>query len=217
MNAVETRGATIDAIILAGGRAGRLGGASKPDLVVGGRTLLATAIAAARSAGPSRIVVVGPPSLDAPGCLVVREDPPFGGPVAGLAAGLAILQSDAASATADATPDPDVLVLACDMPDAGPAVARLLAARDSGADRDPPADGVCLVDASGRAQWLAAVYSRRALASAVDALGEVGGASMRRLAASLDLAAVADGGTTHDIDTWSDLGQARSTGQEAAP
>lgn len=198
----------LDAIILAGGRAERLGGASKPDLVVGGRSLLSTAIEAARAAGCARIIVVGPPELDAPGCTVVREDPPFGGPVAAVAAGLAAL--DAAAGRVG-----DVLVLACDMPDAADAVRRLRAALP-GADAG---DGVCLVDGDGRRQWLAAIYSRSSLERALgelDAQSGVAGASMRRLAASLELASVADGGSTHDIDTWSDLERARSTEQEAA-
>lgn len=183
------------AIILAGGRAGRLGGASKPDLVVGGRRLLEIAIEAARSVGCREVVVVGPPTLDAPGCRVVREDPPFGGPVAGLAAGLAALEPRR----------DDVLVLACDMPEARSATRRLVAARAT----NPGSDGVCLVDASGREQWLAAIYSSSALARAFDALaGDVDGASMRRLAASVDFITVADDGTTHDIDTWDDLSRA---------
>ncbi|WP_448811403.1 NTP transferase domain-containing protein [Agromyces bauzanensis] len=189
----------IDAIILAGGRAGRLGGASKPDLVVGGRRLLETAIEAARSVGCRTIVVVGPPTLDAPGCLLVREDPPFGGPVAGLAAGLAALDQQV----------DDVLVLACDMPEARSATQRLVAARAA----NPGSDGVCLVDESGREQWLAAIYSSSALDRAFGALaGDVDGASMRRLAASVDFITVADDGTTHDIDTWDDL--SRATRQE---
>ena len=232
----------LDAVILAGGRAERLDGASKPDLVVGGRRLLATAISAARSAGCDRLVVVGPSELEAPGCLVVREDPPFGGPVAALAAGLAALDASGGRVGGEAAVPPggrvggeaavsrprdrsrdaaarlldqqgrDVLVLACDMPDAVAAVARLVAARAA----TPAADGVCLVDASGRRQWLAAVYAREALARAFDALAErdadhatLHGAAMRRLAASLDLAVVADDGTTHDIDTWHDLAEAR--------
>jgi molybdopterin-guanine dinucleotide biosynthesis protein A len=220
----------LDAVILAGGRAERLDGASKPDLVVGGRRLLATAIAAARSAGCDRVVVVGPTELEAPGCLVVREDPPFGGPVAALAAGLAALDAsggrvapggrvprpyarsrDAAARLLDQQGG-DVLVLACDMPEAVAAVARVVSARVAA----PEPDGVCLVDASGRTQWLAAVYARDALARACDALAErdadhgtLHGAAMRRLAASLDLAVVADDGTTHDIDTWRDLAEAR--------
>ncbi|MGR0218284.1 molybdenum cofactor guanylyltransferase [Agromyces sp. ZXT2-6] len=213
---------TLDAVILAGGRATRLGGVSKPDLMVGGQRLLSIAIAAARGAGCERIVVVGPEELEADGCLHAQEDPPFGGPVAALAAGLEALggrdtgSRDAASQLRDQ--QQDVLVLACDMPDARSAVARLVAARSA----DPDADGVCLVDASGRTQWLAAVYSRSALEGALDAIAEpagdraaLHGAAMRRLAASLDLATVADEGSTHDIDTWGDL--SRSTGPEGTP
>lgn len=193
----------LDAIILAGGRAARLGGASKPDLVVGGRRLLETAIEAARSVGCREVVVVGPPTLDAPGSLVVREDPPFGGPVAGLGVGLAVLDRRPDE------PEHDVLVLASDMPEARAAAQLLVAARGA----NPRSDGVCLVDEAGREQWLAAIYSSSALDRAFDALaGDVDGASMRRLAASVDLITVADDGTTHDIDTWDDL--TRATRQE---
>lgn len=209
MNATLPERPGLNAVILAGGRAQRLDGASKPDLIVGGRRLLETTIEAARSAGCERIAIVGPPSLEAPDCLIVREAPPFGGPVAGLAAGLAALASDAAPAA----PRAEVLVLACDMPDAPDAVARLLAARASGRG----ADGVCLIDASGHRQWLAAVYSHRALERALDGLGwNVGGVAMRRLTACLDLAVVVDGGSTHDIDTWGDLAQVRSARKETA-
>ena len=241
-------GLGLDAVILAGGRAERLDGASKPDLVVGGRSLLATAIAAARGAACERIVVVGPPELEAAGCLVVREDPPFGGPVAALAAGLDALGPPGGRGAPEAPlgppggrapegllgppggrvapegrvsrPHEDVLVLACDMPDAEAAVARLVAGRATAR----AADGICLVDASGRTQWLAAVYSRAALERAFEALrggdgdpAAVRAAAMRRLAASLDLAVVADDGTTHDIDTWHDLAEARAARQEATP
>ncbi|WP_204250989.1 NTP transferase domain-containing protein, partial [Saezia sanguinis] len=47
-----------DVIVLAGGRASRMGGVDKPGLVVGGRSMLETALAAA---GAGRTVVVGPP------------------------------------------------------------------------------------------------------------------------------------------------------------
>lgn len=209
----------IDAVILAGGRATRLGGVSKPDLMVGGRRLLSTAIAAARAAGGERIVVVGPPELEVHGCLRAREDPPFGGPVAALAAGLDALDDPAGrAAPGGRVSSPDVLVLACDMPDAADAVARLADARRA----RPDVDGVCLVDASGSTQWLAAIHSRAALDRALDALtapdgdrATLQGAAMRRLAASVDLVAVDDGGSTHDIDTWGDLG--RATGEEPAP
>ncbi|MET4158283.1 NTP transferase domain-containing protein [Agromyces sp. PvR057] len=205
----------LDAVLLAGGRATRLGGASKPEQAVGGRTLLELAIDAARRAGARRIVVVGPSSLNAPGCLVVREDPPFGGPVAAIAAGLAALdepaaapprrsRSDASRDSAD--PAPDVLVLACDLPRAPAAVERLL----TGRWRHPAADGVCLVDADGRTQWLTAICSRASLDRALALLdGPADGAAMRQVMGRLDLAEVADHGTAADVDTWPDLERAR--------
>jgi choline kinase len=48
-----------DAIILAGGRGTRMGGADKPGLVVGGQTLLSSVLAAAAAAGAEP-----PPWLD---------------------------------------------------------------------------------------------------------------------------------------------------------
>ena len=63
-----------------GGRAGRLGGRPKPQLEVGGRTMLESVLAAA--AGATARIVVGPPQRVPEGVLVVREQPPGGGPVA---------------------------------------------------------------------------------------------------------------------------------------
>src|SRR5690242_5757560 len=56
----------IAALVLAGGRASRLGGADKPGITIGGRSLLAAVASAARDAGASRVVVIGParPDLD---------------------------------------------------------------------------------------------------------------------------------------------------------
>ncbi len=76
-------------VILAGGTAKRMGGVSKPDIVVGGKTLLVRAIEEIRVVAPAAaIVVVAPPQVAIPqGVSRVLEDPPFGGPVAGIAAG----------------------------------------------------------------------------------------------------------------------------------
>ena len=93
--------AVLDAVILAGGRASRLGGASKPDVRVGGRRLLERVLAATVAAGVRRTVVVGPSGLVAPPVLSALEDPPFGGPVAGIAAGLAALAPGGPAQRAD--------------------------------------------------------------------------------------------------------------------
>jgi molybdopterin-guanine dinucleotide biosynthesis protein A len=77
------------AVILAGGAGRRLGGEAKPTLPVAGEPMLARVLAAVADAAIR--VVVGPPAL-APmlpnGVHLIREHPPGGGPVAGLAAGL---------------------------------------------------------------------------------------------------------------------------------
>ena len=73
---------TYSALVLAGGRAARLGGQVKPQLQVGGRTMLGTVLAAVADA--ERRIVVGPPQPVPEGVVVVREQPPGGGPVAAL-------------------------------------------------------------------------------------------------------------------------------------
>lgn len=182
-----------DAILLAGGRARRLGGAAKPQLTVGGRTLLDAAVAAVTGAG--RIVVVGPEQPVARPVVWRREDPPGGGPVAALAAGL--------PATAAAA----VVVLAADLPAIAPAVPRLLAAL-------PPEGAAVLTDADGRANYLAAAWRRASLAVALATLGGVEGASMRALVAAVPVVPVPDeGGWGRDCDTWDQLARARAASE----
>ena len=147
-----------DAVVLAGGRARRLGGASKPDVEVGGVALLDHALAAV--AGAAHVVVVGPPQVARPGVATVLEDPPDGGPVAGLAAGLDALPADG----------PDlVVVLACDVPGAGRVLPALLAPRRRPRADRRVVDGARMVGADGRPQHLVAVYRRAALRAALDA------------------------------------------------
>src|SRR5215204_2378308 len=91
------------ALVLAGGRAARLGGQAKPQLEVGGRTMLAAVLAAVADA--SRRVVVGPPQpVPDDGVLVVREEPPGGGPVAAMRAGLARVDTDVVAVLAGDLP-----------------------------------------------------------------------------------------------------------------
>lgn len=167
-----------DAIVLTGGRGRRLGGVAKADLEVAGRPLLdraRDAVAQARST-----IVVGP---DVPG-----------GPVAGLAAGLAHVRSDM------------VVLLACDMPLVSPdTVARLTGALAQAAD----CDGVLLTDDRGRRQYLAAAYRSASLQAAVRELGPPAGQSMRRLVEGLRLREVAaHSDEAMDCDTWPDVDRA---------
>lgn len=97
-------------IILAGGTGSRLGGVSKPDYLVNGQRLLDhlfTHIDAC--GGAAEIVAVAPPEvLLPPQVHRVLENPPLGGPLAGLGAGVRALSS---------LPDDAVVALCtCDAP-----------------------------------------------------------------------------------------------------
>jgi CTP:molybdopterin cytidylyltransferase MocA len=95
----------LDAIVLAGGRSSRLFGVPKSALLWRGSTLLQNTVDAVLDAGARRVVVVGPGASVADGAaggladgdgpaariMFAREDPPFGGPAAAIAAGLSAL------------------------------------------------------------------------------------------------------------------------------
>lgn len=84
---------TVDGVIvLAGGTGARLGGVSKPDYRVAGRRLIDIFLDNARRY-TDMIVVIGPDNLSVPGCILTNEDPPLGGPLAGIAAGIAQLSA----------------------------------------------------------------------------------------------------------------------------
>lgn len=185
-----------DAVVLAGGESRRLGGVPKDQVVVGGRTMLDRVLDATRQA--HRVVVVGPREIARPGVVTTLEDPPSGGPVAGIAAGLEALDGPGA---------PHVLVLACDLPLAARVVTHLLAA----AAAEPAAHGAAVVDADGRPQHLLAVYRRDALDAAVARLAADGGVrdrSVRRLVRDLVLVPVQDlGRAALDGDTWESVAE----------
>ncbi|KRB38735.1 molybdenum cofactor guanylyltransferase [Microbacterium sp. Root180] len=193
--------ADLGAILLAGGRASRVDGAAKPLFEVGGTTLLAAAVSAATDAGARPITVVAPVLDPALAVEWVQEDPPYGGPAAAVVTAL------------DAWPqgaDPEwTLLLACDLPAAGPAVRRLVAdllllPADT--------DGICLGDAASRPQWLTGLYRTSSLRNAASALPDGGrDAPVRALLADLAIAVVAaPGDLTRDVDTWEDLEEARA-------
>lgn len=193
-----------DAIILAGGRSSRLGGVDKASLMFDGGTLLARTLAAVEGAGA--VVVVGPFSAaELPeGVRSAREDPPFSGPAAAIAAGVDELAGSAAEYTA---------VLACDMPYARTAMQYLLTATASLARTGKgaaasDADGVMAQDGMAKLQPLAALYKTAALTEAVRQRREGGGVtgmSVFRLVASLQVVPVTVAApATRDVDTWDD-------------
>ncbi len=181
----------IDAIVPAGGSARRLGGADKPGLLLAGRPLLDHVLLAL--AEVDRIVIVGdrrPTPVAVSWC---REDPPGGGPVAALAAGLTQVRADV------------VLVVAADLPRIAPAIPLLLAALTG---RD-----AAVVATEGRRNHLAAAWRTASLVTALARLGDADGAAARRLYEDVDLAEVVDtAGWGRDCDTWDDLRELEGAG-----
>lgn len=181
-----------DAIILTGGRASRLG-SPKQRLAYSGATLLERAFAACATA--RSVIVAGPTELDPPARVrFAPEDPPFGGPVAGIASGLAAL--DEAGDPADW-----ILVLAVDHPELPAAVPALLSAL---ADAPAEVDSV-LLEHGGEPQVLLGAHRRDSLRRALAALGRTRDVSVRRLQADLNRATVTVTGVDlSDIDTLTD-------------
>ncbi|MFE0251474.1 NTP transferase domain-containing protein [Streptomyces sp. NPDC059010] len=223
-----------DAVVLAGGGARRLGGVDKPALRVGGRALLDRVLAACADAHTT--VVVADPRPTARPVLWAREDPPGGGPLAALDAGLRHTTAEY------------VVVLSADLPflDEGTVRRLLTALRTSGAD------GALLTDADGRDQPLVAAYRASAVRRELAALahgqdgitgprgaGRAGpadgartgspdaartasqapgppsppgltGLPLRRLTGVLDLTRVPDPVASFDCDTWDDIATARA-------
>jgi molybdopterin-guanine dinucleotide biosynthesis protein A len=200
-----TAAGDFDAIILAGGRAERLGGVDKPGLEVGGRTLLAAVVSACADAGERRTIVVGPkrdevlqPGRPQP-VRFVREDPPGAGPFAALRRGLAEL--------AGAGEGPGhVVVLAADLPFLRAAHLRTLLAAANGRN------GAVIVDDEGFPQWLTGCWRTPSLARAA---ASYTGFSLRGLMSPLNpVHVVIEPGPGEpppwlDCDTDADLHRAR--------
>lgn len=184
-------------VVLAGGAAARLSGVDKPMLQVDGKPLLHKVIDAL--GGAAAVVVVGPRRDGLPDVRWAREDPPGGGPVAALAAGLAALPPE---------PEADVAVLAADLPGLSTStVDRLRAACGD-------ADGAVLVDTTGRRQWLTGIWHARSLRGALPT--DAAGASVRATLGGLNVVeVVAEGAEAADVDTPDDLARARGTGEGA--
>jgi molybdopterin-guanine dinucleotide biosynthesis protein A len=189
-------------VVLAGGAGKRLGGSAKPTLPVAGKPMLVRVLEAV--SGADECVVVGPPalgSLVAGGVRVVQEEPAGGGPVAGLAAGVAAVVGGGT-----------VVVLAADLPLlTAEAVGQLVGALGQH-------DGAVFVDRDGRRQWLCGAWSVGALRRRIGEMageGPLGGRSMREFVASLDVVGVpvgGDGGSQpwYDCDTPAELAGAES-------
>lgn len=189
---------SFDAIVLAGGSGSRMGGVDKPAIEVGGRSMLATALAAV--VGAETTVVVGPHREDLdPTVRQVQESPRGSGPVAALAAGLRV-----------AAGSPTVAVLAADLPSlTSDAIVRLRESLD-----DTGADAAFAVDEAGRVQFLLGVWRTDALTGRLGDLEGLTNQAMKSLVpngfATVRMSDVSD------CDTETDLAAARAR-VEGAP
>nr|WP_218113964.1 NTP transferase domain-containing protein [Leucobacter soli] len=198
------RSEPLAAIVLAGGRGSRMGGRDKAGLRLAGERMVDRVVAAARRAGADPVVVAGPAHAAPEGCLVAREDPPFSGPLAALAAAL-----DALPPATSAWHGGSVLLLSCDLVRPAAVVARL---REAAIQED--ADATVLRDPDGREQWLAGCYRLRELRAGVAALGsETADRPLRLAFGGLRVGyRSAEAALIADVDTPEDLERARAAG-----
>jgi molybdenum cofactor guanylyltransferase len=153
-------------------------------------------------ADAERRVVVGPRQPMPDDVVLVREEPPGGGPVAALKAGLSEVSTDV------------VALLAADLPFL--TAALVLALR-----MQLHSDGVVVVDDGRRDQWLLSVWRTPALRAAV--AGATGPTSLRRVLAPLGPVRFRPDSPPGepppwlDCDTPADLARARAAAGEPEP
>ena len=197
--------ADVAAIVVGGGGGERLGGVSKPDLTLGGVRVIDRVCGVLLQVCGAGCVAVVPPTVRVPeGVMRTLEDPPSGGPLAGIDAGLRALGID---------DDVLVVVVSVDAPGLAGSVPALL-----GSPLGSDSEGRIAVggDPEPFDQYLMGVYRagalRRILDEAVAALGSVRGVGVRRVLRALALERVSvDADVCRDIDTpedvawWQDL------------
>lgn len=160
-------------VLVAGGRATRMGGAPKGLLRAGRRTIAARSLALFRRLFAETLVVANDPApYAALGAPIVADVVPGRGAPGGLHAALSAARTEW------------VFAAACDMPFLDARAIRFLAGRRAGAD-------AVLVRFAGRLEPLHAFWSRACLPALERLLAE-GEPSLRDLAAAVDARVVAE-------------------------
>ena len=179
------------AIILAGGKASRLGGVSKADVVLGNTTLLEAVSQACIDVGIDRdnIVVVGHANTS---LRITLEDPPHSGPAAGIGRGLEFVQT------------PWVFILSCDIPLIGDGLMTLLDHLRTTDDQEP-IDGVRFYH--HRPQYLAGLYRTQAVLDRTNQ--SLTGRPVRSLLGNLNVVEIPGDTQCSDGDTWEDISHLR--------
>jgi molybdopterin-guanine dinucleotide biosynthesis protein A len=193
------------AIVLSGGESRRLG-RPKTQEFVGGRPVLARVTDSLTAA--DSVVIVGDPAGAGRADHVVREDPPGGGPVAAIAAGLAAL-------TDNDRPPLIVVTIAGDLPFVTATAVRSLV--DVVADGND-SDVAVAIDDSGRFQYLLAAWRTAPLAAAIPSHSPAAGTRLGDLFDGVRVVPVALAGDPppwFDCDTSEQLAAARRWAIEA--
>lgn len=175
-----------DSLILGGGRSSRMG-KNKALLSLGEGPLLRRAVLGTLEAGSRLSGVIAPERVfdrlfEEPNNLPVLqalEDPPHGGPVAGVAAGLTVLESHWKD---EGGPPQFVAVLACDLPGAPRAIGALVSHAHQWVDVEGLA-GFVGVDEEGWTQPLLTLYSTAHLREVLTELRETREWGVRNVAA----------------------------------
>jgi len=175
----------VTVVVLAGGTSRRFG-SDKLAAPLGGSTVLDTVLGSLPPHWP--VVVVGPPRDCRRPVTWTREDPPGGGPLAGVAAGVDAVTTDL------------VAVVAGDMPYAGPAIVTLVAALRTA----PVAVGaVVAVDAHGVANPLLAAYRTASVREVLPSPAANRPAKLLLAVPHLEVGVIGPAG--RDVDTPADL------------
>lgn len=192
----------VHAIVLTGGRSSRMGGQHKPGILVDGRTIVDRTVSTVWSAIPTaQVVIAGSEAGLSPNLQqhvsLVREDPPFSGPLAGVAAAIEAI----------AASDGTVILLGGDLPFlSAKTLRRLLATATAGA---PVAS--CL-DATGHLQYLCAAWQQDVLRAQLERVGDPAGVPLKALFDSLSAELIdCDPDELRDVDTPGDLARAVTT------
>lgn len=179
-------------IVLTGGTGRRLGGADKASLDVTGESLLDHVLRSLPAAMP--VIVSGDPIATCRDVEFIREDPPGGGPAAGVAAAISLVRT------------PLIGLLAVDMPWGAAPLGRALDELRTTSD----ADAVVTMGEDGRHQLLCSAWRTDALRTAVGTAGDLHDRPMRDLVALVRVRALATNeDDLDDIDTPDDLARAR--------
>lgn len=174
--------ANLGIVVLAGGKSTRMG-ADKAQVKVDGRRLIDRLWGSLPPNCPR--VAVAPQNLGVP---TVSESPPFGGPVAGIAAGLRELDTEW------------VAVLAVDAPGSAMLLPRL-------AEGIGGADCAVVVNAAGFDEPLCALWRRASLLTAIAQTGERDVPAGALLRAARQVVRVPGTGAERDFDTPAQLAE----------